>query len=114
MNNLRTLFDQRTDAVYICTVIAGAYTDAYRLRVGTQSGMKPAEAMKAFLMKKPEWAVNKILRQTKNVTSSALRRSIDEITEASVRLISVNLNPQAEIERLVVKLCLLSQDKSDA
>lgn len=113
MKNLRTLFDQRTDAVYICTVIAGAYVDAYRLRVGTQSGMKPQETMKAFSMKKPEWAVNKILRQTKNTTVSALRRSIDEITETSVRLISVNLNPQAEVEKLVVRLCLLSQDHSD-
>ena len=94
-------------------MIAGAYVDAYRLRVGTQSGMKPQETMKAFSMKKPEWAVNKILRQTKNTTVSALRRSIDEITETSVRLISVNLNPQAEVEKLVVRLCLLSQDHSD-
>ena len=113
MNTLRTLFDQRTDAVYICTVIAGAYVDAYRLRVGVQSGMKPAEAAKEFAMKKPEWAINKLLRRTRNVTTAALRKSLDEITETSVRLISVNLNPQAETEKLVVRLCLLSQDKSD-
>lgn len=113
MNILRTLFDLRSEPVYICTVIAGAYVDAYRLRVGAQSGMKPAEIMKGLSMRKPEWAVNKILRQTRNVTVSALRRSLDEITETSVRLISVNTNAQAQVEQLVVKLCLLSQDHSD-
>lgn len=113
LNVLKTLYDRRTDSVYICTVIAGAYTDAYRLRVGSKSGMKPAEAMKEFSMKKPEWAVNKLLRQIRNVTTSALSRSLDEIADTSLRLISVTMNPQTEVEKLVVKLCLLSQDHSD-
>ncbi len=113
MVTLHTLFLSRIDPVYICTVIAAAYVDAYRLRAGTQSGLKAAETAKEFSMRKPEWALNKLIRQTRNVTTIALSRSIDEITETSQKLITTSVNAHIAVEKLICKLCVISQDKSD-
>ena len=113
MTTLRALFFQRIEPIAVCSVIASAYVDAYRLRAGTSGGMKPKEIVKAFSMRKPEWAVNKLLRQTKNVTTLAIEKSIDEITEVSIRLISVSVNAQTEAEKLICRLCVLSQERYD-
>ena len=107
------LFYQQVSGVYICTVLSGAYLDAYRVRVGSEAGMPSNEIAEDFSYKGRAWVLGKIQKQIRRVTTAALRRSLDELLEVQTRLVTETADERIEIERLVCKLVLIAEDRSD-
>lgn len=110
---VETLFYQQVDGVYISNVLSGAYLDAYRSRVGTEAGKQYKEIGEDFGYKNRTWVLSKIAPQIRRVTTSALRRSLDELLETQTRFVTETVDGKAEIERLVCKLAILAEDRSD-
>lgn len=113
LSAIDTLFYQQISGVYICTVLSGAYLDAYRARIGSEAGKPNAVIAEDFGYKKRAWVLDKIGRQIRRVTTSALRRSIDELLDVQTRMVTETVDERTEIERLVCKLVLIAGDRSD-
>lgn len=110
---LSVLFYEQVSGVYICTVLAGAYVDAYRVRVGTEAGKATAAIGEDFNYKNRAWVLGKLQKQIRRVTTAALRRSLDELTAVQTRMVTETVDERTETERLVCKLALLAEDRSD-
>lgn len=108
-----TLFYQQISGVYICTVLSGAYLDAYRARIGKEAGASTDEIAADFGYKNRKWVLDKLSRQIRQVTTSALRRSIDELMTVQERLVTEMIDERVEIERLVCSLALIAGDRTD-
>lgn len=113
MSAIGTLFYQQISGVYICTVLSGAYLDAYRARVGFEAGKPSSAIAEDFGYKNRKWVLDKIARQIKNVTTDSLRRSLDELLALQTRMVTETVDERIEIERLVSKLALIAEDRSD-
>lgn len=110
---IAALFYQQIDAVYICTVLSGAYIDAYRARVGSDAGKPNTVIAEDFGYKNRAWVLSKLQKQTRRVTTAALRKSLDELLEVQTRLVTEAVDGRTELERLVCKLILIAEDRSD-
>ena len=108
-----TLFYQQVSGVYICTVLSGAYLDAYRARIGKEAGISNAEIAEDFGYKNRKWVLDKLSRQIGRVTTSSLRRSIDELMTVQERMVTEMIDERVEIESLVCRLVLIAEDRSD-
>ena len=110
---ISVLFYQQVSGVYICTVLSGAYLDAYRVRVGGEAGKSNQAIGEDFGYKGRAWVLGKIQKQIRAVTTAALRRSIDELIDVQTRLVTETVDERIEVERLVCKLALIAEDRSD-
>ena len=113
MQAISVLFDEQVGGMTVCSVLANAYLDAYRARVGSQAGKRSADVAADFGYRNRAWALDKTLRQISRVTTGALRRSIDELTEVQTRLVTEAVDERIEVERLSCKLVLIAEDRSD-
>lgn len=113
LNAIATLFYQQISGVYICTVLSGAYLDAYRARIGSEAGHSMKEVGEDFSYKGRSWVLDKINRRIRRVTTTALRKSLDELTAVQTRMVTETVNERVEIERLVCKLAVIAEDRSD-
>lgn len=113
LNAIATLFYQQVSGVYICTVLSGAYLDAYRARTGSDAGKPSKIVAEDFGYKNKAWVLDRVSRQIRNVTSAALRRSIDELLSVQTRMVTEVVDERIEIERLVCQLALIAEDRSD-
>ena len=112
MDALSTLFYEQVSGVAVCTVLSGAYIDAYRARAGADSGRSGAQIGADFAYRNRAWVLDKIKRQISRVTTSALRLSIDELMRVQTRLLTEAVDERTELERLVCQLVLLKEDRS--
>ena len=113
LSAIDTLFYQQISGVYICTVLSGAYLDAYRARVGAEAGKSTSVIAEDFGYKNRKWVLDKLSRQIRRVTTSALRKSIDELLELQTRMVTETVDERMEIESLVCRLALIAEDRSD-
>lgn len=113
LSAIDTLFYQQISGVYICTVLSGAYLDAYRARIGSEAGKPNAAVAEDFDYKRRAWVLGKIGKQIRRVTTSSLRRSIDELLAMQTRMVTETVDERTEIERLVCNLVLIAGDHSD-
>lgn len=113
LSAISALFYQQVSGVYICTVLSGAYLDAYRVRTGGDAGKPNAVIAEDFGYKNRAWVLGKIAKQIRGVTTSALRRSIDKLLEVQTRMVTEVVDERIEIERLVCQLTLYAEDRSD-
>lgn len=113
LSSISTLFYQQVGGVYICTVLSGAYLDAYLARVGAEAGKPNAVTAEDFGYKKRAWALDKTARQIRSVSTSSLRRSIDELLEVQTRMVTETVDERIEIERLVGRLSLIARGRGD-
>ena len=113
MEAVSVLFYEQTAAMTICSVLSNAYLDAYRVRIGSESGQSAQNIAEDFGYKNRAWVLDKIKRQINRVPTAALRRSIDELTEVQLRLVTETVDERIEVEKLVCKLMLTAEDRSD-
>ena len=113
MSALSVLFDEQVSAVTICTILSNSYLDAYRVRCGSDAGKSVDAVADDFSYSKRAWTLKKAQTASRNMTLSALRRSIDTLLEVQTRLVSETVNERLEAERLVCRLVLLAEDRSD-
>ena len=113
LSAIGTLFYQQVDGMYICIVLSGAYLDAYRARIGNEAGKNMKTVGEDFSYKGRAWVLDKINRQTRRVTTAALRKSLDELVTVQTRMVTETVDDRIEIEKLVCKLALIAEDRSD-
>lgn len=111
---LDILFYQKTEPIAIVSAIAGAYMDLYRARIGAENGVPVATIAKDFNYGNRKFALEKASRTGKRISTTSLRKSIDEIANTDYKLKSTSANERTQIEKLIAKLSIIAKENSYA
>lgn len=103
---LDTLFYQKEEPSDIVNVISMAYIDYYRVRVAGECSIPLSKVAKDFDYGRREFVLEKAARKTRKISTQALRKSINEITQVSTMLRSESVDRRILVETLVAKLML--------
>lgn len=100
------LFLQQTEAVSIVAAFSGAFLDMYCARLAKADGIGPQKAAPLFgFFGGKAWVfANKIYPAAANLDLNYLRRSVEVLSEADIRLKSCSVDAQTVIEESVVKI----------
>ncbi len=113
MQTIDVLFYQREEPVSIVIALSNAYVDMYRARIATESGINMKVMADELSYKNRAWVLDKMAKQSKRISTVALRESIDALLELNERLVSVTVNPRIEIEKLISRLVLIARGEND-
>lgn len=108
---LDTLFYQKADANEIISVISMAYMDFYRARVAAECGEQLSVVAKDFGYGRREFALKNAGKKTRNISTEALRDSLDAIADTTARLRSAAANERIMLETLITKLIMFAGAK---
>lgn len=108
---LDALFYQKVEPDQIIIVLSRAYIDFYRARVALESGISTADIAKEFNYGRRAFLLNKGQKQTKKMPTSALRDSLDVITETIAEFHSVGINKRLALDNLIAKLLILAGER---
>ena len=107
---LNTLFYQKEDHIRLLYILSGAYIDAYRMRVANECGVDDKTVAKDFDYRNRAFTLRNAARDTSRVSTDALRKSIDILTEADLNFKSVKVNPRLYMEQLIAQLLITAQE----
>lgn len=108
---LDILFYQKAEPDSIAFVLSRAYTDFYRARIASESGEPMKEIAAEFNYGKRAFVLTKAVQKTRKMPTSALRDSIDAITEIIADFHSITVNKRVALEKLVAELLLLAGER---
>lgn len=114
MQVLDVLFYQREDPIAILITLSNAYVDMYRARIATENGIPMKIFADELSYKNRAWVLDKMARQSKNISTISLRKSIDVILQLNERMVSVTVNSRVELEKLIARLILIARGDSNA
>lgn len=109
-NVLDTLFYQKEEPVMMLYTLSSAYINAYRMRVAAECGVDVNTVARDFDYKNRAFTLNKAARATSRVSTDALRKSIDILTEADLTFKSERINPRLYMEQLIAQLLITAQE----
>lgn len=109
MHTIDVLFYQREEPVSIVIALSTAYVDTYRARVALESGVPVKIMADELSYKNRAWVLDKMSKQSRRISTVALRESISELLDLNERLVSVTVNPRVELEKLISKLIMIAR-----
>ncbi len=113
MRTIDVLFYHREEPIAIVIALGNAYVDMYRARIANESAIPMKIFAQELSYKNRAWVLDKMARQSRNISTVALRDSIDAILELNERMVSVTVNAKVEIEKLISRLILIARGDSD-
>lgn len=108
---LEILFYQREKPTAILSVIAGVYIDTYRAKIATENGVSMDTLAQDFEYKNRAFVLKKASARASKLSLSALRDSIDAITQTDVKLKSSVTDKNILLERLIAQLLLITSNE---
>ncbi len=108
---LDALFYQKAEPESILSVLSKAYIDYYRARVGLESGASMKDIAADFNYGRREFVLKKALPKISRIPTSALRESLDVITQTVADFHSMTFNKRLALDNLVAKLLLLAGER---
>lgn len=106
--NLSYLISRKTDPISISSALIGAYVDMYRAKVFVTSGFPANECAKYYNYKNRAFRLNYAVRDASKLDLTALRRSLDILSQTDINLKSTSYDKRILLEETIVKLMLVS------
>lgn len=113
MTTIDVLFYQREEPVSIVIALSNAYVDMYRARIALESGIPTKIMADELSYKNRAWVLDKMAKQSRRISTVALRNSLDALIELNERMVSVTVNPKVEIEKLIARLILIARGEDN-
>lgn len=113
MQILDVLFYQREDPMAVLITLSNAYVDMYRARIATENAVPMKIFADELSYKSRAWVLDKMARQSKNISTVSLRLSIDAILDLNERMVSVTVNHRVELEKLIARLILIARGEEN-
>ncbi|MDP4120770.1 MAG: DNA polymerase III subunit delta, partial [Bacillota bacterium] len=107
MAQLDVLMFSREEPIAVLAVLSNAYVDMYRVKATQESGESTSALAEKFPYKGKEFVISKAERNARKLTLNALRRCLDELVEADLRLKSTRADGRIVLEELISKLFLI-------
>jgi len=111
---LDQLFYQNEEPVSILAVLSSAYLDMYRVRISVQSGYEVQEPAKYFDYARKEFRLTNAERDSKKLSSSMLRESLQMLLAADTALKSARGDRRITMEKLIAQLLLIAEKERTA
>lgn len=108
---LDLLFYQREEPIAVLAVLSGSYVDMYRVRVALESGEKASVLEKHFDYGKKAFRLKNAERDGKKITTSSMRKSLDALIDADLRMKSTRADKRVIMEALIAKLLLFAKNR---
>lgn len=106
---LNTLLKQKTEPEYILGTITGTYVDMYRAKVSLACGKSAEELAEAYgYTSKNIFRLKNAARDSSRIDLDIIRKCLEELSKADMKLKSSRDNPSLILEQLMVKLFLVS------
>ncbi len=103
---LDSLIKQKTEPEYILGAIVGTYVDMYRVKVTSAGGERASTLKDYFNYRGREFTIDNSVRDSSRLDISVLRRCLDILSEADMKLKTGRDLGSLVIEQLMVKLLL--------
>ena len=107
---LDTLFYQREEPVMMIYALSSSYIDAYRVRVADECGVPKEDVAKDFDYKNRAFVLGKARTATANVSTNALRKSLDVLAQADMKFKTTTVNSRIYMEQLIAQLLLIAEE----
>ena len=104
---LSILLKQKTEPEYILGTIISAYVDMYRAKVAVTCGKGAEELATAYSYGKTSFRLKNAARDASRLDLDTIRKYLDELSLADMKLKSSRDNPELILEQLMVKLFLI-------
>lgn len=105
---LDSLVRMKTEPEYILGAIIGTYVDMYRAKVALSSGANPTDLKSFYNYKGREFVISNAVRDSKRLDLSQLRKCLEALYEADMKLKTGRDSGTLTIEQVMVKLLLIS------
>ena len=106
---LHRLLSQREEPVTILAVLSTAYADLYRAKVAAAAG-KQADTLTAdFQYRGKEFRLRNAARDASRLSIDVLRRSLDTLAQADLRLKSSRTDKRVVLEQTAARLIVLAK-----
>ena len=111
--NLYKLFEQNEKPEIILSVLSSVFVDMYRARVASESGKSIAECAADFKYGRRDFVLKNALANSKSYSTGTLRRFLDAILDADIKLKSSRADSQILLETLIAKLILTAREEQN-
>lgn len=105
---LDSLFRMKTEPEYILGAIIGTYVDMYRVKVALASGVNPSVLKDSFNYNGREFVISNAQRDSKYLDLNKIRKCLEALSEADMKLKNGRDNVALIIEQVMVKLLLIT------
>lgn len=106
---LDTLFEMKEEPIIILSAVSGVYVDMYRVKCAKSAGFGYDDVAKYYNYRGREFALRNATRDCADISVEQLRRSLDEISEADIKMKSTSVDKRLLLEELTVKLILTAR-----
>lgn len=103
---LNILFVQRADEMLVMGAIISAFVDLYRVKIALAAGYRAEKPAEIFAYRGREFRLRNAQRSTANLSVNVLRKCLDELHTADMKLKSTAVDKRLVMEELLVKLIL--------
>ncbi|MCR5207190.1 MAG: DNA polymerase III subunit delta [Eubacterium sp.] len=101
---LNDLFYQQEEPVSILAILNSSYVDVYRAKLAKQAGAQPEELKEYFNYRGKDFLISRAASRASSVSVTALRESMDLLSEADVKMKSTGIDGKLILEETVSKL----------
>lgn len=108
--SLDLLFYQKEKPAHILRAMSDSYVDAYRIRVANECGVLLKDVAADFAYRNRAFVLDKANRATAYVSTEALRKSLDVLIEAEMRLKTTSVNIRIYMEQIIARLLLIAKE----
>lgn len=105
---LSILFKQKTEPEYILGTIVSTYVDMYRAKVSVTCGKGAEELSEAYSYGRTAFRLSNGARDSARLDINTLRKCLEELSKADMKLKSARDNPSVILEQLMVRLFLVT------
>ncbi|MBQ7046203.1 MAG: DNA polymerase III subunit delta [Oscillospiraceae bacterium] len=108
---LDILFSQKADEMMIMGAVISAFVDLYRVKIAVAAGHRAEKPAEIFQYRGREFRLRNASRSTASLSVSALRKCLDELHNADMKLKSTAVDNRLVMEEMLVKLILVIESE---
>lgn len=108
---LDILFAQKADEMMVMGAVISAFVDLYRVKIAVAAGYRAEKPAELFSYRGREFRLRNASRSTASLSVSALRRCLDELHRADMKLKSTAVDNRLVMEEMLVRLILVIESE---
>lgn len=98
------LFNSKAEPISVISALSATYTDMYRAKLAEAQGMRAEDIAKDFGYGNMTFKLKNAAQNARRMTVGDIRKSLDVLAEADVKLKNVVCDPITAVEQVLVRL----------
>ena len=111
---LEMLFEKNERPEIILSVLSSAFVDMYRMRAAAEAGKTVSQVASDFKYGRRDFVLKNAAADVAGYSTETLRRILDVILDADIRLKSTSVDHRVILETMIAKVLLIVKEGSSA